>query len=98
MITSIEPGVYRPGRWGVRIENLVLNTTSAQASEFGTFLEFETLTLCPIDTRCIVPDLLTVAEREWLNDYHATVYRRVSPLVSGAAAAWLTQRTRPISQ
>lgn len=98
MITSIEPGVYRPGRWGVRIENLVLNKTSAQASEFGTFLEFETLTLCPIDTRCIVPDLLTVAEREWLNNYHATVYRRVSPLVSGAAAAWLTQRTRPISQ
>ena len=98
MITSIEPGVYRPGRWGVRIENLVLNTKSAQPSEFGTFLEFETLTLCPIDTRCIVPDLLTVAEREWINDYHATVYRRVSPLVSGAAAAWLTQRTRPICQ
>jgi Xaa-Pro aminopeptidase len=98
MITSIEPGVYRPGRWGVRIENLVLNRASAHASEFGTFLEFETLTLCPIDTRCIVPDLLTVAEREWLNDYHANVYRRVSPLVSGAAAAWLMQRTRPIFQ
>ena len=95
MITSIEPGVYRPGRWGVRIENLVLNKPSAQVSEFGSFLEFETLTLCPIDTRCIVPELLTIAERDWLNAYHATVYQRVSPLVSGAAADWLKQRTLP---
>ncbi len=56
MITSIEPGVYRPGRWGVRIENLVLNVPSEE-TEFGEFLEFETLTMCPIDTRLIQPDL-----------------------------------------
>ena len=53
MVTSIEPGLYRPGRWGIRIENLVLNVASSAADEFGEFLEFETLTLCPIDTRCI---------------------------------------------
>ena len=55
MITSIEPGVYRPGQWGVRIENLVLNVPAAtpEGDTFGEFLEFETLTLCPIDTRCI---------------------------------------------
>jgi Xaa-Pro aminopeptidase len=54
MITSIEPGLYRPGQWGVRIENLVLNVPAATPSgTFGEFLDFETLTLCPIDTRCI---------------------------------------------
>lgn len=57
MITSIEPGVYRPGNWGVRIENLVVNRAAGQ-TEFGDFLEFETLTLCPIDTRCVLPALL----------------------------------------
>ncbi len=62
MITSIEPGTYRPGRWGVRIENLVLNR-DAGSSEFGEFLEFETLTLCPIDTRCLEPSLLTQDEK-----------------------------------
>ena len=52
MITSIEPGTYRPGRWGVRIENLAMNREAGK-SEFGEFLKFETLTLCPIDTRCL---------------------------------------------
>ena len=60
MITSIEPGVYRPGQWGVRIENLVLNVPAAtpEGATFGEFLKFETLTLCPIDTRCIDRSLL----------------------------------------
>ena len=96
MITSIEPGVYRPGRWGIRIENLVMNRRSTVASEFGEFLEFETLTLCPIDTRCIVVDRLSVAERDWLNAYHQTVRTRLAPLVEGAALAWLETRTAPI--
>ncbi|MDE1165390.1 MAG: aminopeptidase P family protein [Pseudomonas sp.] len=95
MITSIEPGTYRPGRWGVRIENLVLNT-EAGSSEFGEFLAFETLTLCPIDTRCLVLEKLTAEERDWLNGYHAEVNRRVSPLVDGAALAWLQTRTAAI--
>ncbi|WP_233864790.1 aminopeptidase P family protein [Paraburkholderia adhaesiva] len=95
MITSIEPGIYRPGKWGVRIENLVLNQ-SAQKTELGDFLSFETLTLCPIDTRCIDLALLRDDERAWLNDYHRTVRQRVSPHVSGAALAWLEARTQPI--
>ena len=101
MITSIEPGLYRPGRWGIRIENLVLNVPaasvgSAGVSEFGEFLEFETLTLCPIDTRCIERGLLRQDEIEWLNSYHATVRERLSPLVTGPALAWLLERTTPI--
>ena len=94
MITSNEPGIYRPGRWGVRIENLVL-TVPAEKSEFGEFLRFETLTLCPIDTRCIEREMLSAEEIAWLNDYHAEVASRVGPLVSGAAREWLEQRTRP---
>ncbi|WP_244815109.1 aminopeptidase P family protein [Caballeronia sp. Lep1P3] len=95
MITSIEPGIYRPGKWGIRIENLVLNQ-SAGKTEFGDFLSFETLTLCPIDTRCIDLSLLREDERAWLNAYHETVRRRVSPHVEGAAKAWLEKRTEAI--
>ncbi|MFC3625414.1 aminopeptidase P family protein [Vogesella amnigena] len=95
MITSNEPGIYRPGHWGVRIENLLLNVPAADNS-FGSFLKFETLTLCPIDTRCIARELLSPAETAWLNDYHAEVYRRIAPLVSGDALAWLQQATAAI--
>ncbi|QHA83642.1 M24 family metallopeptidase [Pseudomonas mediterranea] len=95
MITSIEPGTYRPGRWGVRIENLALNR-EAGSSEFGEFLEFETLTLCPIDTRCLEPSLMTQDEKAWLNAYHAEVQRRLSPLLDGAALQWLKDRTAAI--
>lgn len=98
MITSIEPGVYRPGQWGVRIENLVLNVpaTTAEGSSFGEWLEFETLTLCPIDTRCLVRRLLRTDERRWLNAYHATVRERLAPKLAGDALAWLEQRCVPI--
>ena len=96
MITSIEPGTYRPGRWGVRIENLVLNR-EAGASEFGTFLKFETLTLCPIDTRCLEPSLLTREELDWFDAYHAQVRERLSPLLEGPALEWLLERTAPLS-
>jgi len=92
MITSVEPGIYRPGRWGIRIENLVLNVPAGE-SEFGQFLRFETLTLCPIDTRCVERSLLRDDEAAWLNDYHATVRARLSPHLSGDALAWLEQRT-----
>ncbi len=96
MITSIEPGVYRPGRWGVRIENLVLNVPADAGEEFGEFLEFETLTLCPIDTRCLDRSLLRADEIAWLNGYHATVRERLAPRVEGAALAWLLERTEPV--
>jgi Xaa-Pro aminopeptidase len=95
MITSVEPGVYRPGQWGVRIENLVLSRADGE-TEFGSFLAFETLTLCPIDTRCVLPSLLREDERAWLNAYHETVRERVAPHVSGAAKAWIDARTQPI--
>jgi len=95
MITSIEPGTYRPGRWGVRIENLAMNR-EAGSSEFGEFLKFETLTLCPIDTRCLLPALLTEEEKQWFNTYHAEVRERLSPLLEGAALEWLNTRTAAI--
>ena len=95
MITSNEPGLYRPGRWGVRIENLVL-TVPAGTSEFGDFLEFETLTLCPIDVRCIDVTLLDARERAWLDSYHAEVRKRLSPHVDGEARAWLLRATEPL--
>lgn len=99
MITSIEPGIYRPGRWGIRIENLVLNQPvegSASGGEFGEFLRFETLTLCPIDTRCLDLALLREDERAWLNDYHATVRQRLAPHLAGDALAWLHTRTEAV--
>ena len=99
MITSVEPGLYRPGQWGIRIENLVLNVPCASpdiSNAFGEFLEFETLTLCPIDTRCLDRSLLRADEVDWLNRYHATVRERLSPLVAGDALAWLLTRTEPI--
>jgi Xaa-Pro aminopeptidase len=105
MITSIEPGIYRPGKWGVRIENLVLNVPfSAQIvptpqmpdDEFGEFLAFETLTLCPIDTRCIERAMMRQDEIDWLNRYHAIVRERVLLFLEGDARAWLLTRTSRI--
>ncbi len=98
MVTSIEPGLYRPGQWGIRIENLVMNQPAATAENgaFGEMLEFETLTLCPIDTRCIDMGLLRDDERDWLNRYHATVRERLAPLVDGVALAWLNLRTQQV--
>lgn len=96
MITSIEPGTYRPGQWGVRIENLVFNRESAQ-SAFGDFLEFETLTLCPIDTRCLLLEQLGNDEVEWLDGYHAEVRRRLEPLLDGLALQWLRDRTAAVA-
>ncbi|MDR0933520.1 MAG: aminopeptidase P family protein, partial [Burkholderiaceae bacterium] len=95
MITSIEPGIYRPGRWGIRLENLVVNR-QAENTEFGDYLCFETLTLCPFDTRCLDPGLLTHSEVAWINRYHAEVRHRLSPLLSATARAWLEPLTHPL--
>lgn len=97
MITSNEPGIYRPGQWGVRIENLVL-TVPAQSTEFGEFLRFETLTLCPIDARCIDLALMRSDEIAWLDAYHRDVRRRLAPHLSGRPLQWLDARTAPIGQ
>ncbi|EEZ48297.1 aminopeptidase [Neisseria gonorrhoeae PID1] len=100
MVTSIEPGLYRPGKWGIRIENLAANQAVAdpQETEFGSFLCFETLTLCPIDTRLMDTALMTDGEIDWVNRYHAEVRRRLEPLTEGAAKAWLIKRTEPLAR
>lgn len=95
MVTSNEPGIYRPGQWGVRIENLML-TVTGQRTEFGDFLRFETLTMCPIDTRCLDASLLSADELCWLNDYHDTVRERLLPHLQGAAKDWLLARTEAL--
>ncbi|WP_105244256.1 aminopeptidase P family protein [Psychrobacter sp. Marseille-P5312] len=98
MISSNEPGLYREGKWGIRIENLVVNTSVANPteSEFGEFLHFETVTYCPIDTRLLDKSLLDQVEVEWLNDYHRQVYAELKDRVAGAALDWLTERTQAI--
>ncbi|UNU74024.1 aminopeptidase P family protein [Moraxella nasovis] len=95
MITSNEPGLYRTGQWGVRLENLVLCVPACQ-TEYGEFLKFENLTLCPFDTRLILSNLLTQEEKDWLNDYHQKVRDELSGLVDGDAKAWLIERTKAI--
>ena len=98
MISSNEPGLYREGKWGIRIENLVVNTPVANPTEteFGDFLHFETITYCPIDTRLIEPSLLDQVETDWLNAYHSQVFAELKDRVDGAALAWLTERTQAI--
>ncbi len=98
MISSNEPGLYREGKWGIRIENLVVNkpVASPTETEFGKFLNFETITYCPIDTRLIEPALLTQVEIDWLNNYHSQVYAELKDRVKGAALEWLTERTKAI--
>lgn len=95
MLTSNEPGLYRAGEYGIRLENLIV-CESCESSEFGEFLKFETLTLCPFDTRLLVPALLDEQEKIWLNGYHARVRETLSPLVSGQAKEWLVARTQAI--
>jgi len=98
MISSNEPGLYREGKWGIRIENLVVNTPvdKPTETEFGDFLNFETITYCPIDTRLIEPSLLDQTEIDWLNDYHSQVFAELKDRVEGAALEWLTERTKAI--
>ncbi len=97
MITSNEPGLYREGEYGIRCENLVL-TTDAFTTDFGHFLKFETLTLCPFDIRLFDTDIMTDEEIRWVNDYHAMVCERLLPLLDAPAQEWLIEKTRPISK
>ncbi|MEN8139487.1 MAG: aminopeptidase P family protein [Bacteroidota bacterium] len=94
-ITSNEPGLYRAGKHGIRIETLVA-ANKWKETEFGNFFEFETLTLCPMDTRPIVNELLLDEEKEWLNNYHKEVYEKISPSVEGDVLEWLKAATKAI--
>ncbi len=95
MITSNEPGLYRAGKYGIRVENLIL-TQHQTTTEFGDFYSFKTLTLCPIDKTPIVKDMLTVEEIKWLNEYHKLVYERLSPLLKEDEQRWLKDKTNEI--
>lgn len=95
MIISNEPGLYRADQYGIRIENLVL-VVPGDKTEFGQFLKFETLTLCPIDTKAIDKSLLTETEIKWLNDYHHTLYLEVSDLLDDEKRRWLAEKTKAI--
>ncbi|MCH7343461.1 aminopeptidase P family protein [Pelomonas sp. CA6] len=97
MVISIEPGLYRAGRWGLRLENLVLCVPDRH-TEFGEFLAFETLSLCPLDLDCVDTALLDEAEQAWLDAYHARVRDRLAPLLRGEALDWLLRRTVPLAQ
>jgi Xaa-Pro aminopeptidase len=92
-IISNEPGYYKAGEYGIRIENLIV---VQEAEAFPGYFDFETLTLAPIDTRLIDLALLTTAERDWLNAFHARVWKEIGPLVSGAVKTWLEQATKAI--
>ena len=92
MTVTDEPGIYLEGQFGVRIENLLL-IQPYRETDFGRFLQFETLTLCPIDTTPIDTSLLTKEEKEWLNDYHQMVYDRLSPYLDEADRQWLRDAT-----
>ncbi len=95
MVISDEPGIYREGMHGVRHENLIL-VRPVGDNEFGSFLGFETLTLCHFDTSCLELNLLTADERDWLNAYNARVYDVLAPRLPADVATWLFAQTRPV--
>lgn len=95
MTVTDEPGIYLAGRFGVRIENTLL-VTPCMETEFGRFLAFETLTLCPIDTTPVIVEMLTDDERRWLNGYHRTVRERLTPHLDTDDAEWLRRATEEI--
>ena len=96
MIVSNEPGYYKAGAWGIRIENLVAVTTSGEGEDGRAFLGFETLTLAPIDRRLVEPALLRADERAWLDAYHARVRAALAPRVDANTAAWLEAACAPL--
>jgi Xaa-Pro aminopeptidase len=96
MISTIEPGCYRAGKHGVRIENMV-HTVLGQDSEFGRFFKFENLTLCPINTDLIERSMLPAHQIEWLDNYHVEVLEKLSPLLNAEEREWLAHECRPFA-
>ena len=93
MIVSNEPGIYRDCQYGIRTENMML-TTLAMTTEYGDFYHFDTLSLCFIDTTPILKELMTAKEISWLNNYHQTVYEKLSPHLSPDEKTWLKSKTQ----
>ncbi|GAB6089062.1 M24 family metallopeptidase [Spirochaeta dissipatitropha] len=101
MLSSNEPGLYRSGEYGIRIENLILcidapHGKGTEPGEFGSFLAFETMSLCPFETGLIMPELLSSTEIQWINDYHSQVEDALLPFLDGADAEFLRDACRPI--
>ena len=95
MIVSDEPAIYREGEFGIRHENLLL-VRSAGTNAFGSWLRFETLTICHFDTSIIIKELLNADEIKWLNDYNEMVYNTLSDRLPRSVAAWLKEKTAAI--
>ena len=96
MLISDEPGLYREGQYGIRTENLILVKNSRE-TEFGKFRKFETVSLCYIDTNLVETSLLSEKELNWINQYHNTVYKKLSPFLSEDIKEWLRNKTSEIS-
>ena len=97
MILTDEPGIYKAGRHGIRIENTLL-IVPAQETEFGKFYRFEPLTLCPIDKKAIAIEILTDEELAWFNEYHQMVYNRLCPFLNEEENVWLKEATSPLKR
>ena len=97
MTLTDEPGIYKAGRHGIRIENTLV-IAPAQESEFGTFYKFEPLTLCPIDKEAILVEMLNDEELDWFNNYHQMVYNRLKPFLNEQEQAWLAEATSPLKR
>lgn len=97
MTVTDEPGLYLSGKFGVRIENTLL-IKDYQTTEFGKFLQMESLTLCPIDLSPVDFSMLQTEEIEWLNDYHRDVFEKLSPYLEGDDLEWLREATRPVDK
>lgn len=95
IVVTDEPGVYLEGKFGVRIENTLL-AIPYKTTDFGAFLQFESLTLCPIDTAPIVREMLSAEEAEWLNNYHITVRNSITPYINNVEREWLNDATKAI--
>ena len=96
MILSNEPGYYKPGEYGIRIENLVLVVDAGLADSEGKYLGFETLTMVPLDRTLVDPALLSEAEIGWWNDYHTAVYATLAPQLESDDLAWLEEQCAPL--
>jgi len=97
MVTTVEPGVYKAGKYGIRIENNLLTIPAFETSD-GQFYKFQTITYVPIETRALDLSLLNQEEIDWLNAYHKDVYERLSKRVDGELLAYLKEVTKPIQK
>ena len=95
MIITNEPGIYKEGLWGIRIENMML-VKEAMKTEDGTFYQFETVSYCPIDLDGVLTEQLSQKEKDWLNQYHQDVYQKLSPFLDASERDWLKINTRPV--